>query len=197
MTCIRIPHLSPTSRIPSSRDGLASLIVAFAIASAGCDVKIEPLRTTPAAQEQIDAIKAGQLVGRATVIDGDTLVVRGQRVRLWGVDALESGQKCKNQYGQTWLCGKDAAMFLSLYIGPRTVLCEPRGTSYDRVVARCTVAGIDLGAWSVGKGWALDYARYSKGAYAVEERSARAAGIGMHQGPHEAPWDWRKAKRSQ
>lgn len=183
-------------RAASSRDRLGLLAAAIALCLVACDLKIDPLRTTPAAQEQIDAIKAGQLVGRATVIDGDTLVVRGQRVRLWGVDALESGQKCKNQYGQTWLCGKDAAMFLSLYIGPRTVLCEPRGTSYDRVVARCTVAGTDLGAWTVRKGWALDYARYSKGLYSADESQARTAGIGMHQGAHEAPWDWRKAKRT-
>lgn len=86
-------------------------------------------------------------------------------------------------------------MFLSLYIGPRTVLCEPRGKSYERVVARCTVGGEDLGAWTVRKGWALDYARYSKGVYAVEERHARAAGIGMHRGVYQAPWDWRKARR--
>jgi endonuclease YncB( thermonuclease family) len=183
-------------RSMSSCDGLRLLgLMAAVLALSACELDIDPMRTTPAAQEQIDAIKAGHIVGRANVIDGDTLQVRGQRIRLWGVDALESGQRCKNEYGQQWLCGKDAAMFLSLYIGPRTVLCEPRGKSYERVVARCTVGGEDLGAWTVSKGWALDYARYSKGAYTRQERAARAAGIGMHKGEHVAPWDWRKRPR--
>src|SRR5690606_8139181 len=33
--------------------------------------------------------------GSATVVDGDTLEVNGQRVRIWGVDAPESAQICE------------------------------------------------------------------------------------------------------
>lgn len=34
---------------------------------------------------------ADDLVGRASVIDGDTLEIHGARIRLWGIDAPESG----------------------------------------------------------------------------------------------------------
>lgn len=43
------------------------------------------LRTTPVLAEPV--------VGRAAVIDGDTLDVRGVRIRLHGVDGPESGQR--------------------------------------------------------------------------------------------------------
>jgi endonuclease YncB( thermonuclease family) len=76
------------------------------------------------------------------------------------------------------------------------VTCAGRSRHhYNRVVAVCTVGGQDMAMWLVGEGCALDYVRYSKGAYAVEQGEATAAKRGMWQGPVEAPWDWRQRKR--
>jgi endonuclease YncB( thermonuclease family) len=33
---------------------------------------------------------ANDLVGQASIIDGDTLEIHGTRIRLWGVDALRA-----------------------------------------------------------------------------------------------------------
>ena len=38
---------------------------------------------------------AGDLAGQASVIDGDTLEI-GTRIRLWGIDAPESSQLCRD-----------------------------------------------------------------------------------------------------
>jgi endonuclease YncB( thermonuclease family) len=53
------------------------------------------------------------------VIDGDTLEIHGQRVRLYGVDAPESSQTCPDETGQKWPCGQQAALALQdpIYIG--------------------------------------------------------------------------------
>ncbi|WP_448377774.1 thermonuclease family protein, partial [Fervidobacterium sp.] len=52
---------------------------------------------------------AQTLVGRASVVDGDTLEVRGERVRLWGLDAPESAQTCLDEAERPWPCGRRAA----------------------------------------------------------------------------------------
>jgi endonuclease YncB( thermonuclease family) len=37
------------------------------------------------------------LIGQASVIDGDTLEIHGMRIRLWGIDAPESSQLCRGE----------------------------------------------------------------------------------------------------
>ena len=45
---------------------------------------------------------AGELV---RVIDGDTLKMGSDRIRLWGIDAPESRQKCRDGNGAAFTCG--------------------------------------------------------------------------------------------
>ncbi len=52
------------------------------------------------------------MAGVASVIDGDTIEVHGQRIRLHGIDAPESRQLCRLD-GEPWQCGKDAANALA------------------------------------------------------------------------------------
>lgn len=134
------------------------------------------------------------IFGQASVIDGDTIEIHDQRIRLHGIDAPESGQQCIRA-GQRWPCGRRAAFALSDRIGNRTVRCNRRDIDrYGRVVAVCFAAGENLNAWLVRNGWALAYRRYSQ-AYVSDEDTARRSRSGIWAGSFIPPWDWRRGER--
>ncbi len=51
------------------------------------------------------------ITGPARIIDGDTIDIAGERIRLHGIDAPESGQTCVAD-GVTWPCGQSATAAL-------------------------------------------------------------------------------------
>ncbi|MBL8575623.1 MAG: thermonuclease family protein [Mesorhizobium sp.] len=142
---------------------------------------------------------AAPLTGRATVIDGDTVEIHGEHVRINGVDAPESRQTCMNEQGKSWRCGKVAANALDSFLSAsRPLRCEfIERDRYGRFVGNCFRAdGEDVAAWLVSNGHALDWPRYSNGAHASKQAKAKTAKTGIWSGTFEAPWDWRAANRS-
>lgn len=135
---------------------------------------------------------SADIVGRASVIDGDTIEIRGQRLRLFGIDAPESSQLCRAE-NKPYRCGQQSAFALADKIGEQTVRCEERDIDrYHRVVAVCYLGKEDLGSWLVKKGMALAFRRYSLD-YVAEEDEARAAKLGVWRGEFQPPWEWRAA----
>ncbi|WP_162375646.1 thermonuclease family protein [Ancylobacter sp. TS-1] len=129
------------------------------------------------------------------MIDGDTLEIHGERIRLNGIDAPESRQTCQRADGSEYRCGQGAAFALADWIGRATVTCEPHGHDrYRRVIATCYARGEDAGRWLVQNGHALAFRRYSL-VYVPDEERAQAAGSGVWQGHFILPWDWRKGAR--
>lgn len=101
----------------------------------------------------------------AYVLDGDTIACQGDmpHVRLARIDAPELPHHC--QRGRHCAPGDGYASKAALIriIGGRPLQCtavsaSPRGGSvydrWDRIVARCTVNGIDIGQAMIAGGWA-------------------------------------------
>ena len=137
------------------------------------------------------------LTGRASVIDGDTIEIKGKRIRLHGIDAPESAQRCENAKQKSYRCGKDAAFFLDELLSGRVVSCDQRDMDrYKRVIGACTTINangdlFDVNATMVRAGHALAYRRYSPD-YIAHEDQARAEKRGIWAGSFMPPWDWRK-----
>ncbi|WGS19273.1 thermonuclease family protein [Bradyrhizobium sp. ISRA463] len=139
---------------------------------------------------------AQDVTGKASVIDGDTIEIHGSRIRIWGIDAPESSQLCRNQEGEQYRCGARAANALDAFIASRSLSCIEVGRDrYGRSVATCSVGKDDLGEWLVRNGHALDWARYSGGAYALAQRQAKQAEQGMWEGSYVEPWRYRACMR--
>src|SRR5215475_15515647 len=72
--------------------------------------------------------RAQLLTGQAVVLDGDSLMLDGQRIHILDVDAPENGQLCFNTAATSeqdgWECGRQAAAALSDWIGRQAVTCD-------------------------------------------------------------------------
>lgn len=137
------------------------------------------------------ALSRADVIGEARVIDGDTLQVAGERVRLHGIDAPETRQSC-SVGGIGYACGQNAKRLLAGATAGKVITCKgDKRDRYGRLVAVCFAGEDDLNAMMVRDGWALAYRRFGKD-YIVEETEARAAGAGLWQGTFTEPWEWRK-----
>lgn len=134
------------------------------------------------------------LSGRATVIDGDTLEIGGERIRLEGIDAPEADQTCGGGWFGSWKCGRAATEQLRWLTGGRRVDCSSAGRDkYGRVLGWCAADGRDINADMVRSGHAWAFVRYSTRYQAVEDE-ARRAKVGIWKGKSEPAWAFRERR---
>jgi endonuclease YncB( thermonuclease family) len=140
---------------------------------------------------------AQDLIGRASIIDGDTIELHGTRIRIHGIDAPESTQLCRGADSLQYRCGAQAANKLADFIEGRAVSCRAVGVDrYSRTIATCSADGADLGEWLVQNGLALDWPKYSGGKYQRVQLQAEGGEAGMWSGSFAEPWRFRDCRRA-
>lgn len=135
---------------------------------------------------RIDYLAGDQVSGPARVVDGDSLVIGGRRLRLKGIDAPELKQRCRRdafEYG----CGTESASHLRGLIGRNRVDCKTEGIDrYGRDLVRCRAGGINLNETMVRTGHAIAFGDYRRA-----ESLARSEAAGLWAGEFETPKQWR------
>ena len=135
----------------------------------------------------INDIKSQEL----KVIDGDTIHLKGEKIRFTGIDTPELKQTCIKE-GIENKCGVTAKQILINKIGNNTVECISQGKDrYKRTLAECFVNNESLSSYLVRSGYAFAYRKYSK-KFIEDENYAKINQLGMWSMKFDYPWDFRK-----
>jgi len=132
-----------------------------------------------------------EYTGKVVVIDGDSVIVEGEKIRLEGIDAPEFKQMCRSKRGE-YSCGRESRNYLTRLISNKQFYCKAwQRDKYERLLGRCFVGEVDINAQMVLSGWAVSF-----GGYFGEEAKARKAKAGIWAGEFERPGDWRHQRGS-
>ena len=125
------------------------------------------------------------------IIDGDTIILNGEKIRFSGIDTPELKQTCMKGDEKVF-CGEFAKMILVKKIGNKTPACIREGKdTYKRTLAECFINGESLSVFLVRSGYAFAYRKYSN-KFILDEEFAKKNKLGMWSMQFQYPWDFRK-----
>ena len=138
--------------------------------------------------------------GKALVIDGDTIKIDSNKIRLFGIDAPEKKQKCQKPwlsisfltFNNNYQCGVISTNKLKSKVNNKFIMCKSNNKDrYNRFIAECYKDKTNINRWMVLNGYAVAYKKYSK-KFVSDENLAKKDKLGLWVGTFEMPWDWRK-----
>jgi len=136
-------------------------------------------------------LQKGLMASDTKVIDGDTIVLNGEKIRFSGIDTPELKQTCLKDNEEVG-CGMFAKMLLIKKIGNNTPICIGKEKDfYKRTLAECFVNGESLSKFLVRSGYAFAYRKYST-KFVKDEDFAKINKLGMWSMTFKYPWDFRK-----
>ena len=120
-------------------------------------------------------------IGKASIIDGDTIIIKGEKIRFAGIDTPE-----RNKVGHEFSKKK-----LKQRIGNNVVVCirEPNLDPWGRTVAECFIGYDSISSYMVKNGYACDYIKYSKKKYAKEQLYAKSKKLGIWNMNFDPKWE--------
>ncbi len=138
-----------------------------------------------------------------TVTDGDTIKIGKEKIRLFGIDAPEIKQVCKNKNNDPYPCGITAKNFLSWLIEDYNKLNEKiycyysERDKYKRIIGECfigTISKTNINKMMVSNGRAVAYLKYSE-KYLDAQNKAKNNKMGIWKGTFDLPEEWRKKNK--
>jgi endonuclease YncB( thermonuclease family) len=102
------------------------------------------------------------ITGRAAVLEGDTIEINGQKIRLHGIDAPQHRQTCHDRRGLLYRCGLKSKTALDLFLWRNEITCHIlTSDKYGRKLANCSLGQVDVADWLVRQGHAVAFKKYS------------------------------------
>jgi endonuclease YncB( thermonuclease family) len=195
--CSDADHLRRYEMTPLGTSGLPSLTSALRRNSAAVGTLLSAaLLLALGWVAEAQSLRKGDLVsGPAKVVDGGSLDIKSDRIRLWGIDAPERGAWCY-RHSRRWKPADDATAALRRCVEGKTVTCrvwsvEQRWFREVHTSECWTADGLDVGECMIRGGWATDYTCFSAGYYQDLETEAKNRGIGLwscDNGPGTRRW---------
>ena len=135
------------------------------------------------------------------VIDGDSLQIRKEKIRLSGIDAPEINQICYDHNDSPYACGHVAKKKLEYFIkgSPYSkIYCYySERDKYNRILGECVLgesSSLNINEYMVRWGYAIAYLRYSKKYLDVQD-IAKSSKTGLWVGNFDIPEEWRKKNK--
>ena len=138
-------------------------------------------------------VHAESITGSARVLDGDTISIGSDVIRLHGIDAPENGQNCKRASGKSFNCGASAEKKLKELTAGEVTCTGTSRDNYERLIAVCSDGDREINSRMVQSGWAVAYRKFSQD-YVTDEDDAKAAERGLWAGRFELPSEFRANK---
>ena len=134
-----------------------------------------------------------EIFGKVRIIDGDSIEINNNKIRLLGIDAFEKKQECFRKNGNNYKCGKDSISALSKIISDQPIRCiAKKKDRYKRWLATCYIGDLDINENMVLYGYAFSYMSKK---YKDTENEAKKVKAGAWSGKFNYPWEWRKSNR--
>ncbi len=134
------------------------------------------------------------IVGKPKIIDGDTIHIGKNKIRLHGIDAPEINQTCTID-NKIWNCGIESKIALKNFILEKKVHCKIIDIDkYKRFVGTCFLENQNINQYMVHNGWAIAYRYYSLD-FVKAENLAKKNKMGIWQGQFQEPYIFRKSKK--
>ncbi len=137
---------------------------------------------------------AEEISGAVKIVDGDTIVVSGQIVRLFGIDAAETGQRCVSSDHQIVRAGEFAIDRLDQLTQAGARCSGSERDNYGRLIATCKgLSGANINQTLVAEGLAWAFIKYSS-LFEKEENIAKKHRLGIWNLACEKPWEFREKR---
>ena len=135
------------------------------------------------------------IYGYASIVDGDSIKINDEKIRLMHIDAPEIKQFCHTGPNMRWACGISSKLALEMMIAQRKVGCNRvKKGFYGRTLAVCyNHHGENINAQMIDIGMAIPYRKDKM--YIGLADDAKQNKRGIHVSEFETPWDYRKNKR--